>query len=251
MEDIQVRKNALATIAAYLIIYLIGGTLVVYLLASLIANINNYNLTEFLSVMESSSKSNYDIYLKATFCNALGNMLVYLFMFIAVVIINRKYLFAELKKIKEHPVSLLIIILGGFAFLYGITFAINYLYDMYNIGVSTNQNAIVSYILDGNAFITFLATIIFAPLVEELVYRAAIFRAINNRVVSYVVSILFFALPHMLSTSTTPLEWFLLLIPYVFSGFMLALVYDSSKNIYASWAVHLLNNLLAFILVLV
>ena len=140
-------------------------------------------------------------------------------------------------------------VLKQFIIIYGLTYVINYLYDLYNIGVSDNQDTIVNYIKYGNALISFFAVVICAPLVEELIYRYSIFSLFNNRIISYIVSILFFMLPHMLSTTSDILTWFLLAIPYLISGFMLAYIYDSSKNIYASVIAHMLNNLMSFIVI--
>lgn len=249
--DMRIHKQSIATIIAYLVLYLLGGTIVTYIIAGVISKTSGYDFNALIEVMASGSKADYNLYLKATFANTLANFIMYLIMFVALVIINFKTLIAEFKKIKDHPISFAIIAICGFVALYGISYAINYLYDLYNIGVSTNQNAIISYIEDGSAVLTFIAVVILAPLVEELVYRYAIFDLCPKRILAYIISIAIFALPHMLSTSASIGEWLLLLIPYLFSGFMLALVYDQSQNIYASISVHLLNNLLSYIMIII
>ena len=53
----------------------------------------------------------------------------------------------------------------------------------------------------------------------------------------------------VVATTSDILTWFLLAIPYLISGFMLAYIYDSSKNIYASVIAHMLNNLMSFIVI--
>ncbi len=99
----------------------------------------------------------------------------------------------------------------------------------------------------------FVAVVICAPIVEELVYRKAIFSFLDKKpiAVAYIVSIILFTLPHMLTTSfQQPLQWFLISIPYLISALMLCVIYHvSGKNIYASWFTHMINNLVSFILI--
>ena len=138
---------------------------------------------------------------------------------------------------------------------YGITFVIdNYCIAPF-VGVSENQKTIELSIANGGAVWMFFAVVVFAPVVEELIYRKAIFKFLEkkNIVFSYVVSVFCFTLPHMLTTNfNPPSEWFLLCIPYFVSGILLAGIYHlSGKNMFVSWFVHFMNNLLAFILLFV
>jgi membrane protease YdiL (CAAX protease family) len=56
----------------------------------------------------------------------------------------------------------------------------------------------------------------------------------------------------MLTTSTSFGTWVLISIPYLIDGALLAAIYHlSKKNVYASIAAHMLNNLVAVILVFI
>lgn len=247
----ELKKKPLLNIIVYLLLYLLGGTVLTYLIAYIVSAASNLDLT---SIIEQMSENHYDdinLFTKANFSAALANFIVYLLMFISLVGINFKELKEHFFKIKTTWKSFIIYALFGFIILYGVSFIIDYLYDLYNIGISENQNTIENYINYGNATLTFLAVVLLAPLVEEIIYRYSIFSLIQNKVLAYIISTLFFALPHMLSTSGPALEWMLLAIPYLFSGLMLDLIFDSSKNIYASTMAHLLNNLVAFILIVI
>lgn len=247
----EIKKNSIISLFAYLILYIIGATLVIYLIAFIVSKSNNIDINLLLEVMQNNSKLDLNVYRLANFSNALGNFIVYLIMFIVLIIINFKNLKEHLFKIKNNLISFIIITIFGFIILYGITYLINYLYNLYNIGISNNQDSLVSYIEEGNAILIFFSVFLFAPIVEELIYRYVIFDIFTNRIIAYIVSIVFFALPHMLSTNADIINWLLLLIPYLFSGFMLALIYDQTKNIYASIFAHMLNNLVSFISIII
>lgn len=117
---------------------------------------------------------------------------------------------------------------------------------------SSNQIVIEAILNNGGAVPMVLATVLLAPVVEELIYRKAIF-SIGNKygiLSSYVFSILLFTLPHMLSSDKSNMGiWLLQCIPYAFSGGLLCLIYHKSNyNIYTCIIVHMANNLIACIL---
>ncbi len=244
------RQKSLINILLYLILYLIGGSLITYLVIYFVSLSTNYSYTDLLNQLNSSTYTDLELFAKANFAGALSNFLSYLVLFVGLVIYNYKELKEEFKKITNKVSSFFIIAICGFIILYGVSYIISYLYDYFEIGSSNNQETIINYIEHGNAILTFIAVVILAPLVEEVVYRFSIFGLVNNRVAAYIISILLFALPHMLSTSASVGTWLLLAIPYILSGFMLALIYDSSKNIYCSTLAHMLNNLLSFVIIL-
>ncbi|MDE7161302.1 MAG: CPBP family intramembrane metalloprotease, partial [Anaeroplasmataceae bacterium] len=181
---------------------------------------------------------------------------VYLLSFIVVAFFMRNYLREDAKGlILDYKKLAWLIPLCA-----GVGFGIAYLVD-YGIGnaihqVSANQSSIEVLIKNGGGVWMFFAVVIFAPIVEELIYRKAIFEYLKKFPIalSYVVSILLFTFPHMITTfmeeSYTVSEKFLLCIPYLLSGLSLCITYHlCKKNIYASWFFHLVNNLISFILV--
>ena len=117
---------------------------------------------------------------------------------------------------------------------------------------SANQAVIEAILNNGGAIPMVLATVILAPVVEELIYRKAIFYYGNKYSVacSYIVSILLFTLPHMLSSDMSNMAmWLLQCVPYALSGGLLCIIYHKSNyNIYTVILVHMTNNLIACVL---
>jgi membrane protease YdiL (CAAX protease family) len=163
-------------------------------------------------------------------------------------------LIVDFKKIKEKPLYFLAYVgISGFAFL-AITTVVSIIFGLF-IDDSVNQATIEMIMSNGGAPTMAISVVLLAPILEELVYRKAIFNLLKKygKPACYAVSIILFTLPHMLSTDmSNMLMWLLQCIPYALSGFLLCYIYDkSNENIYASIGVHMLNNILACILMFV
>ena len=120
---------------------------------------------------------------------------------------------------------------------------------------SENQSVIELMLKSENGWMIVIMTVLMAPVIEEFVYRYVIFRY-TKRVhvaLSYALSTILFTLPHMISTNISSVGvgiWLLQCIPYAASGLLFAVVYHKSNyNIYSSIAAHILNNLVAVIII--
>ena len=141
-------------------------------------------------------------------------------------------------------------------------FAFSYIYNiilvMLNLNVSdgnTNQQLVNEMIL-GIPILAFVIMIIVAPLNEEITYRYFIFGGLRkiNRKLAIVVSGFVFMLAHamagLLSKDANILNELIQLPPYLFSGMALAYANDKTSNLGVSLSIHVLNNLISFILFL-
>jgi membrane protease YdiL (CAAX protease family) len=208
---------------------------------------NSFMATDFTSFTPEILKA-------SAITQGYGNLISYIISCVLVVVFLRKFLVEDAIKIKENPMKFVIYSLAaGLIFIIislGIDIAFSYLVES-----SQNQNNIEMIMSYGGALPMVLAVVIFAPIVEELIYRKSIFKLFENSSITacYVASIIFFTLPHMLSTDMSNIfTWFLQCIPYAACGFMLCFIYHKSNhNIYAAIIAHMMNNLLAAILMFI
>jgi len=91
--------------------------------------------------------------------------------------------------------------------------------------------------------------LIYAPFVEELVFRAGIRRLIKNNKIFIIVSGLSFGLLHTLSEKTL-INFIVLSLPYSVLGCYFAYLYVKTDNIGASMMGHFLHNALASIMMI-
>ena len=142
-----------------------------------------------------------------------------------------------------------------YAFEIGTSYYQMLIDKIYNIGDTSNQEAIFEYFYASptfkNYFMLFLTIVIIAPLLEEFEFRELIFKGFEgcHFIVPTLVSSLTFGLAHVLSFVLAGEYIQILYLPvYCIPGFCLSLVYYyNGKNLYSSFLVHMTSNLISFI----
>lgn len=252
--------NKTVAVIIYFALTLIGGSFIITILALLYSKTQGLGLApnEVLEIVSITQFDTLDIkyYGLYVFSNATANLIMYILLFLFVLFYMRDYLKQDAKNLIKNYKKLIWLIPLCAGIGYGISYGVEVGIGTLIQNSSVNQSSIEFLIEHGGAVSMFFAVVVCAPIIEELIYRKAIFEYLKKYpiIVSYVVSILIFMLPHMITTfiepGHSPLDNFLLTIPYMCSGFLLCLTYHlCNKNIYASWFFHVVNNLVAFILI--
>ena len=253
------QPNKTVAVIGYVLLYIFGSSIVLLAIA-LFYNLACHlglGLSQILQILGTSDFSKIEEAHRNLYVitNAVGNFLIYLFSFLIVGFFMRNHLKEDAKQLVIGYKKLAWLIPLCAAVSFGIAYGIDYAIEHTIRQTSVNQSSIEALINHGGAVWMFFAVVLFAPIVEELIYRKAIFEYLKKYPIalSYVVSILLFTIPHVITTfidtSHTPLENLLISIPYLLSGFLLCLTYHlCNKNVYASWFFHLVNNLFSFII---
>ena len=114
-----------------------------------------------------------------------------------------------------------------------------------NINNSTNQEYITK-LLGKYPIYTIVATILIAPLTEELIFRLNIRKIFKNNILFIITSGLVFGALHM--TVATSFKELLFIIPYSIPGFIFAYTLTKSKNIFVPISLHTMHNTLMILL---
>ena len=123
----------------------------------------------------------------------------------------------------------------------GIMFISNFFINIIlNNGIASNEKTLRE-IFDISPIYIFFSSVIFAPIVEELVFRQSIRNIIPNKVIFVLISGLIFGSLHVL-TDYSGLTDLLYLIPYCAPGFAFAYILADSDNIFISIALHCMHN---------
>jgi len=115
--------------------------------------------------------------------------------------------------------------------------------------IASNEEGVRSLIDIAPWYMAF-ETIIFAPVVEELVFRKNIQTVFHNKYLYVFVSGFVFGGMHVFFSMTSALD-LLYLVPYCSLGFIFAALYQRTDNIFSTITVHSIHNTLAFLLYLV
>ncbi len=125
-----------------------------------------------------------------------------------------------------------------------LSFGLQQLFPDYT---NMNDSSILGQ-LSSHFWITAIGTVVLVPLAEELMHRALVFGALfkTSPVTAYLVSILFFALIHIIGYigSYTPLALLLAFLQYLPAGWVLAWCYRRSGCIYVPILIHTAINAL-------
>ena len=183
---------------------------------------------------------------------AITNVLFFAFNFVAVLIIFRKFLTANLCMLLDAPwhvlrfagIGALIYMAGNTVFSLLITAVAP---DFANI----NDAAIMDMVQENFGLMT-LGTVVLVPVAEECFYRGLIFRNLYDKspVWAYAVSMVLFSLAHVLGYVTL-MDFGTLglsFLQYLPAGFALAWAYRRSGSIFASILIHMSVNQIGMLL---
>lgn len=257
------KYGLISAIICYLLFFVVLSSFIIIILYSIAAKANGLDSSSLIEMsgIQFKTKEEIDLfysygedYVKAyALCNGWANFIGYFLSFLGVTISLIYFLKQDFIAFKNNFLKLSIYTLASAIIFYIVTLGVDYLVGNF-VSDSQNQSTIVIILQNGGLLPMFFTTVIFAPVVEELIYRKVIFEYTRkiNIVLSYLISIVLFSLPHMLSTNVDNIGiWLLQLLPYVTSASLLALIYHKSNyNIYTTIIIHILNNLIAILLVL-
>lgn len=123
---------------------------------------------------------------------------------------------------------------------YLLMIASNILIQPFIGGMAKNEKA-VQGIIQTDPFYALVATVIIAPLLEELIFRFSIRKIIYNDWVFIVLSGLVFGSMHIIGQATCWQDW-LFILPYGIPGSVFAYAYVKSKNIFVPIMLHAIHN---------
>lgn len=167
---------------------------------------------------------------------------------ISLVFIYRKELKEDFKDFKENgsgyifkyaPLYLLGVILMG------ITNAL--LVKVTGMEMSTNEQNVRTLIKYYPIYMSF-SSVIYAPIVEELIFRKSIKNLFNDNVLFVLMSGLIFGLIHVVGTGNEGINEILMGIPYIIMGLDFAYIYAKTKNIFTTMTLHSIHNLTLLII---
>lgn len=238
----------------YAVLFFFAGTFILIFLTNIFSNIHQVDKLVIIEGLAATDYSNYTEteILVLSKVNGWGNLVIYLLSLIGIIVFLKHDIKEDIKdfiQTAKSETGLLFAVAFGFLV---VTYVVDIIVSQF-VPVSENQNTIVQIFTGGGALPMVIATVILAPIVEEYIYRKCVFalKPHFGKGMCYVVSILAFTLPHMLSTPMDDIfTWIIQCVPYATSGFLLCLIYDNFKeNTCVPIVVHMLNNLVATLLV--
>lgn len=162
------------------------------------------------------------------------------------IFILRRYIFDDIKSTKNNLWICLAIIVSSYFFIWGGEQLCKLFYGLFGRDLtSDNQETIIKCINSSSTLMT-ISTCLFAPIVEELIFRKCFFSLFKNDILALFVSGIVFALIHVIGSMD-----FINILPYLLTGFLLGTFYVlSRKNIFVTICAHIIANTVAFVIIL-
>lgn len=178
------------------------------------------------------------------FVSSFSYLLIYILMILIISLFFFNTLIADLKTFKKENIKIALKNWGlGFACMF-----VSNLYLTYFIGNIASNEATNRELLATSPILSILLMSVIAPLLEEIVFRLNIKKAIKNKYVFCIISALVFGGMHLLGSSS--LKELLYIIPYGSLGFFFAKAYYETNNIYTSVLAHMFHNGLSILIIL-
>ena len=108
-----------------------------------------------------------------------------------------------------------------------------------NTSISGNEETIRNYIKLFPIYMSF-TSLIYAPFVEEMIFRKTIRNIIDNKYIFIVLSGVIFGALHI--SDFTNINQILLGIPYIIMGLDFAYIYYKTNNIFTTMTFHIIHN---------
>ena len=208
---------------------------------------------------------NFGIYLLLKYTNItrdmkiLGvylNMICSLVSFIFAVYLLRDFIKDNIKRFKENFLdNILYSMTIGIIMMYMVSIIANLLIN-FILGGSSNDSAnqlLFETYIKKDAILMIIQSVILAPILEELLFRGLIFRSLRDKgkVFAFALSSFLFGFLHIYSALFAgDLTQLVYLLSYGGMGFVLTYAYEVKGNICVPILIHMLNNLIAVMVLL-
>ena len=177
-------------------------------------------------------------------------VVLYVFVFLTTVIPARKVLRYGWEKYTDSFRDNMKTIMRSQIFIMAVMAVISIIIMKLGIGGSYNQDQISGLVRRNPYLYTLMATV-FAPFVEEIVFRGCIYRRIEasgHKYLGFLISSLIFGLIHVI----TPLlqgDWSqgIYIIVYGSLGMVMCHVYEKTDSLFCSILLHMLNNAISIL----
>lgn len=142
--------------------------------------------------------------------------------------------------------------LVGYGSIYIISLITNLIVQLIDSGSESANQVGIETILEACPIPMIIAVVVFAPLLEELIFRGIIYRFVRkiNWVLAMVVSGFLFGFIHVSSAVFAgDISQLLQILPYMAMGMVFSYFYEKSKSIAVPMYLHFLNNFISIIVV--
>lgn len=154
---------------------------------------------------------------------------------------------------KAHKFFIFKVDISLLVILYFVTIVLSIFIGMFTKTITSNNQVGVSTSIQNFPLLMCFATLVFAPIAEEILFRGIFYRAFRSQFSIFIatfISSFTFGFLHIYDSVISGQWgdcWYILL--YAFIGVCLCRSYEKTGTIFGPFLLHFFNNLLAFIMI--
>lgn len=190
------------------------------------------------------------VFPKFIFFNKIPGYITYIIIFLIVVFFNYKYLIKDFIVFKNNIKKYFPFIIKRYLYMLLIMIIVAIPIILINKGDTSNNQKLINEMFEKVPIVTLLLSTLYAPFVEENIFRLSLSKLINNKYLFIIISGLIFGILHVFDKSSS-FKDYLYIFQYSVIGICLAKSYYDSNNIFVSISMHFIQNFLAAILILI
>ena len=177
----------------------------------------------------------------------IPDLIYYIFIFTFTIVVCFKDIKNQFKVFLLNKKVYIKYILMSYLKMFGIVLLCSIPVVIFNNSEQSANQVLINEMFKKSLFKTFVLSALYAPLIEELIFRYGISKLIKNKWLFIITSGLIFGSLHMIDKLTSFMDIFYI-IQYSALGMCLAYFYKKTNNIFVSIGVHFIQNFLASIL---
>lgn len=168
---------------------------------------------------------------------------------VAVLLIFHRFLLASLRDMRGKIKRTILSVLLGFGIYFILNWQVTIVYALFELEPRNLNQGTIDILMNETPWQMLLCSVVFAPIVEELLFRGLFFAPLYRKVpiLAYAVSALLFAAVHVVGAIGI-LPWseiLLCLVQYLPPGIALGIVYQRTGNIFGPMLLHFAINFIA------
>lgn len=174
------------------------------------------------------------------------NFIAYIIGAVYMLIFEWRFLRRDFDTLCDRPVDCLVQVMICYGIMLGLNLCVGGVLGLIEL-VDNPNNAAVVDMADVKMGATSAMAIFLAPIVEELMFRGAVFGLLRryNRVLAYAVSILLFSGYHIWSYAIEDPINLIYILQYLPASYALCRCYERTESIWSSIFMHMLTNAVA------
>lgn len=175
---------------------------------------------------------------------------VELVVFIAIILFSKKKLLDDFNKIKiKNPMNIAFMVIGANFFMNFTNIIVNIIIMQFTTVETSNNQLGIELMFERYPVYIVMTAVIFAPIVEELVFRGTIYSYMRQKMnfiwCAILNSFIFAGLHFTVSLLTGDLSDIIFLLAYMSQSFIICYIYEKTDNIFLPIVLHFMNNALA------